>query len=497
MDSKILSINFGTDGYRGIIGDNFTFDVVGRISVSLAEYLSGDSKKTVAIGYDTRFLSEEFAMCAAAALMTSGIKVILSRGFCPSPVLSYYVRNNKCSAGIMITASHNPFMFNGLKFKSNLGSSMLEGDVKKIEKIVNARKNNKEGAKSRYVTAVSISEIAENKPDIFHRADFKKDYLNHVMKLSGIDEAVADADKKFLKSLRVVIDPMFGAGISYLSEIFSRLGIRWTSVNDAVNPSFPGLNPEPIDINLSRLKTSVKKIGSENFNAVGFATDGDADRIGAVDSMGIFIDSHKIFSVILDYLAKKGERGSVVKTVSVSRAVDRICENYGLKLHEVPIGFKNIAEVMLGKGSDVFIGGEESGGIGIASHLPERDGVFNALMLLKIMIEKQKNLAELVDGIFDGGYPYCYKREDIHIAQSKKDALINSLKKGTFDVPYRKNISSKNFMDGFKYNYADDSWLLIRPSGTEPVLRIYCETNDKARTNMLIKKVRQSIEKLK
>ncbi len=470
-----ILINFGTDGYRGVIGDNFTFDHVSRISLALGEYLKENLPKKVAIGYDTRFLSKEFALRATESLVSMGINVTLSDNFCPSPVLSYFVKNNGYDAGIMITASHNPFMFNGLKFKSRFGASMLESEVKKIEKIAN--ENNK----------INYNNCKKNTNN-FQYADFKKDYVRHIINLTGIDKAAINADEDFLKSLDVVIDPMFGAGMGYLSSILKEFSIKHTSINNTVNPAFPGLNPEPIDNNLCRLRYTLKKRGTKNKFAVGFATDGDADRIGAVDDGGNFIDSHKIFAIILNYLIKEGYCGSVVKTVSVSRSIGDICKKSNIKLYETPIGFKNIAALMIKNGSDVFIGGEESGGIGITSHLPERDGIFNALMLLKIMITNQKNLNELLTDIFGKNYPYFYKREDISIDETKKKLLVEKLKTDGFNTPFKNNIVTFNFTDGFKFEYNDGSWLLIRPSGTEPVLRIYAESKDEKAAGILIDK---------
>ncbi len=485
MMSNIL-INFGTDGYRGIIGDNFTFKHVERISRALGEHLKSNSSKKVAIGYDTRFLSKEFAVKSAESLESIGINVTLSDNFCPSPVLSYFVKDKGYDAGIMITASHNPFMFNGLKFKSRFGASMLQSEVKKIEKIVNTYGK-------RYDS--EDNKLKKNIYD-FSYADFKKDYINRIIDLTGLNKALSNADKDFIKSLYVVIDPMYGAGIGYLSSILKDFSVSHSSVNNNVNPAFPGLNPEPIDANLNKLKLSVKKRGIKNKFAVGLATDGDADRIGAVDYRGNFIDSHKIFTIILNYLIEEGFSGSVVKTVSVSKSIGDICSKNGIKIYETPIGFKNIAELMIKDGSDVFIGGEESGGIGVASHLPERDGIFNALMLLKIMIAKQKNLNELLKDIFGENYPYLYKRVDIKINDAKKLILIEKLKAEDFNLPFKNKITNFNFTDGFKFEYNDGSWLLIRPSGTEPVLRIYAESKDEKSTDYLINKTIEEINAL-
>ena len=501
MISAPAFINFGTDGFRGIIGDNFTFDAVNRISLSLAEYLKNEAgiSNTVAVGYDTRFLSKEFALAAAEALASKNINVIFSDNFCPSPVLSFFVKNNKCGAGVMITASHNPFMFNGLKFKSRFGSSMLESDVKQIEKIVNGGNFDKEGIRKSYYSGPVESGNSNNggsNNNCFEYADFKKKYIEHIIAFTGLDKTVSNSDKGLLKSMDVIIDPMFGAGIGYLSSILKRFPIKYGAVNNYVNPVFPGINPEPIDCNLFKLKSYLKKRGADNKFAVGFATDGDADRIGAVDSEGNFIDSHKIFSIILEYLIKEGYSGSVVKTVSVSKSIDNICRTHNINLIEVPIGFKNIAPIMIKEGSGVFLGGEESGGIGMTSHLPERDGIFNAIMLLKIMIVRGKNLNELLNDIFNEPYPYLYKREDLHIDGGKKRELIRKLKSGNFNIPFRKDLVSSNFIDGFKFEFRDDSWLLIRPSGTEPVLRIYAESKSKNKTDILLNKTKQEIDGL-
>ncbi len=498
MISVPISINFGTDGFRGIIGDNFTFEVVNRISLSLGRYIRNNATKpiavtmndcTVAIGYDTRFLSGEFAFVAAEALASMGIKVVLSDHFCPSPVLSYFVKNHLCSLGMMITASHNPYMFNGIKFKSAFGSSMLEADVKEIEIIANSSNFNKETRHEGYYIAPDRLDSGNN----FEYIDFKNNYIKHVIRYVEFDTVVSNAGKDLLNKLEITIDPMFGAGIGYLSSILERFSIKHNSINDNVNPLFPGLNPEPIDKNLSKLKLSVKEKGMKNKFAVGFATDGDADRIGAVDFEGNFIDSHKIFSIILNFLVEEGHSGSVVKTVSVSKSIDDICKKYNLKLFEVPIGFKNIAKLMIDMSNDVFIGGEESGGIGISSHLPERDGTLIALMILKIMIVRQKTLNELLFDIFNGTYPYVYKREDLYLHKEKKELLIKNLKNNSFKIPMKEDVISTNFTDGFKFEYKDNSWLLIRPSGTESLLRIYSESKDKNKASELIGSVKDEI----
>ncbi len=539
-DNNHIKINFGTDGFRGIIAENFDFDKINIISAALGLYLLKKNKSTIdsesnsrsaaekrssgsinnrndissaqdislystdnnnapaaassninniqsiAIGYDTRFLSEEFALSCANNLMKMGFNVLLSDFFCPSPVLSYSVKNNLCECGIMITASHNAFMYNGIKFKNNYGGSMLESDVKKIEGIANDILLNKELSLNTY--------FGDNiNPGKLIRVDFKKKYLDHIIKIIDLDSV----NSSILKNIDIVIDPMYGAGIGYISAVLKKYFVRHRTINNSINPNFPGINPEPIELNLKKLSAAVKKAGAKNKFAVGFATDGDADRIGAVDYQGNFIDSHKIFSILLNYLLEEGFKGEVVKTVSVSKTIDYLCNKYKIKLHEVPIGFKNIANLMINPKNNILIGGEESGGIGIKFHIPERDGVFNSLMLLKIMLVREKNLNELLNDIYDKEYPLEYKRLDIHIDNNIKEKLIGILKNNSFNIPFKEKIAAINLIDGYKFEYTDNSWLLIRPSGTEPVLRIYAESSDKKETELLIKKAITEINKIK
>jgi phosphomannomutase len=546
IENEHIKINFGTDGFRGIMAENFDFNKISIISSALGLYLLKKNKSknkpdiksdinsegnsyscsaieknnslneknginskknilsrsiarnassaatfsdidipSIAIGYDTRFLSKEFALSCAKNLVKMGFNVLVSDFFCPSPVLSYSVKNNLCECGIMITASHNAFMYNGIKFKNNYGGSMLESDVKKIEEIANCILSDKERLPHAY-----FSDNAKSGELI--KTDFKKKYLDHIIKIIDIGAV----NSPISKNIFVVIDPMYGAGIGYISDALKKFSIRHRVINNSINPNFPGINPEPIEFNLKKLSRTVKKAGADNKFAVGFATDGDADRIGAVDYKGNFIDSHKIFSILLNYLLEEGFKGEVVKTVSVSKTIDYLCGKYKVRLHEVPIGFKNIANLMINPKNNILIGGEESGGIGIKLHIPERDGVFNSLMLLKIMLVREKNLNELLNDIYDKEYPLEYKRLDIHIDNNIKEKLIKILKNNNFNIPFKEKIAAINLIDGYKFEYTDNSWLLIRTSGTEPVLRIYAESAEKKRTVLLIEKAINEINKI-
>ena len=614
-----IKINFGTDGFRGVIAESFNFDKINVISAALGIHLLKKNRSdnniknniyknieknssinknnylnslnniknitkenttkenitngniinnynigefdtvkfppavivtpaVIAIGYDTRFLSKEFALSCAENLIQMGFNVLLSDSFCPSPVLSYAVKNNLCECGIMITASHNSFKYNGIKFKNNYGGSMLESEVKEIEKIANdillnksndlsdinslvgLNNNNLNGLKlndlknkpnklendlsksldkslnndspdnsessllSSSISSIDIHSInnANAKSGELIKADFKKNYLDHLIKIIDIESI----SSPIFKNIEIIVDPMYGAGIGYLSSVLKKFSIKHKNINSTINPNFPNINPEPIELNLKKLSAAVRKIGKNNKFAIGFATDGDADRVGAVDYKGNFIDSHKIFSILLNYLLEEGFNGEVVKTVSVSKTIDYLCNKYKIKLHEVPIGFKNIANLMINPDNNILIGGEESGGIGIRFHIPERDGVFNSLMLLKIILIRKKNLNELLNDIYGKTYPLEYKRCDIHIDLDIKKKLIENLKKNNFNVPFKKEVAAVNFIDGYKFEYADNSWLLIRPSGTEPILRIYAESYEKEKTKLLIEKTINEINKI-
>ncbi len=575
-----IKINFGTDGFRGVIAESFNFDKIDVISVALGIYLLKKNKldnniyknieknssinennnvnnvnnvknttntniiddynigefdgiefspAAIAIGYDTRFLSKEFALSCAENLIQMGFNVLLSDSFCPSPVLSYAVKNNLCKCGVMITASHNPFKYNGIKFKNNYGGSMIESDVKEIEKIANDILLNKKLNQNNNLNSLNLNDLknkqnklendlnkslnndslnnfdsiesTESKDTYFTnnpksgkliKTDFKKNYLDHLIKIIDIE----NISSPIFKNMEIIIDPMYGAGIGYLSSVLKKFSIKYKNINSTINPNFPKINPEPIELNLKKLSAAVRKIGKNNKFAIGFATDGDADRIGAVDYNGNFIDSHKIFSILLNYLLEEGFKGEVVKTVSVSKTIDYLCNKYNITLHEVSIGFKNIANLMINPDNNILIGGEESGGIGIRFHIPERDGVFNSLMLLKIMLIRKKNLNELLDDIYGKVYPLEYKRCDIHIDNDIKKKLIENLKNNSFNVPFKKEVAAVNFIDGYKFEYTDNSWLLIRPSGTEPILRIYAESYEKEKTQLLIEKTINEINKI-
>lgn len=343
-------IKFGTDGWRAVISKDYTFDNVKIVAQAIADYIKEiDDKRPVLVGYDTRFMSEEYARLCAGVLVANGIKTYLTKKPTPTPVVSFTVKNMNLAGAIMITASHNPPQWNGIKFKGDYGGSALPSIIAEIEKHL-------------YKNEVKFAEPESS--NLFSFIDPDKEYFEHIEKL--VDLNLIAKSKPF-----AIIDPMHGAGVGYVKTLLEKYGIKHTQIRDERNPYFGGVNPEPIYKNLGKLIDTVV----QNKADIGLATDGDADRVGAVDEKGEFIDSHRIYALLLRHLVEvKGLKGGVVKTFSTTNMVPILANKYGLKIYETPIGFKYICELFLKE--DILIGGEESGGIGIKNHIPERDGIF-------------------------------------------------------------------------------------------------------------------------
>jgi alpha-D-glucose phosphate-specific phosphoglucomutase len=445
-------IKFGTDGWRGVIADDYTFDNVRRVGNAIAHYVhaSEDPAKGLVVGYDTRFGSRNFAEAISEVLAASGITVHLSDDYTPTPALSYAVVNLGVAGGVMITSSHNPWNWNGVKYKAGYGGSATPAIIKSIETALDTQKIERSGGK-------------------VLTADFKAPYVAAVKKFVDL-AAIQKAGFKF------AVDVMFGSGRGVLNGIFTEAGIDFIEIRSELNPLFPGINPEPILPHVELLQETVVREKC----AAGMATDGDADRLGAVAEDGSFVDSHKIFSVILEWLLKRRQwPGEVVRAFNTTRMIDRISARYGRKMHECGIGFKYICDLMLER--DILIGGEESGGIGIRRHLPERDGILNSLLLAAIMAEEGKPLGQLVRDLQQEYGEHHYARTDLHIPNDmKEDAIHRALARpatmGSFRV---KNVGTldgvKFFLDAPTNGNGAEAWVLVRASGTEPLLRIYCE----------------------
>ena len=450
-------VKFGTDGWRGIIADDFTFENVRVASTAIAHYVlkQEDATHGVCIGYDTRFGSKSFAKVVAEVLATAGIPVQLANGITPTPALSFAVRERGAAGGVMITSSHNPAEWNGVKYKASYGGSGKPSIISAIEGYLDQ-------PLPKAAIAAKVEEV-----------DFNADYIAAITKFADL-EAIKASGQKFL------IDCMYGAGRGVIAGIFTKAGIPFVEIRSEINPSFPGINPEPI---LPHIKASQVAVVAEKCDA-GFITDGDADRIGAVDEHGNVVDAHKIFSILLKWLLdRKGWPGDVTRAFNTTKMLDRIAAKYGRTLHEHGIGFKYVCDLMLEK--DILIGGEESGGVGISKHLPERDGLLNSLLLANVMADEKKTLGELVAALQEEFGEHQYDRIDMHITEELKQSAIARAKAGVSDFAGLKVLRVET-LDGIKFflenpvcankKNAAETWLLLRASGTEPLLRVYCES---------------------
>jgi phosphomannomutase len=451
-----IPIKFGTDGWRGIIADDFTFENVRRVAGAIASYVLKyeDATAGVFVGYDARFASPQAARVVAETVAAAGIPVKVANDYTPTPAVSYAVQQHGAAGGIMVTSSHNPWNWNGVKFKGKFGGSATPAIMKKIEEELAA------GALPKS-TKAAIEEV-----------DLKKDYVGAVCSFADID-LIAKTKFKF------AVDAMYGAGRGVLTGIFAQRGVQCVAIRQELNPLFPGINPEPIQPHTQMLQDVVVR---EKCDA-GLATDGDADRIGAVAEDGSFVDSHKIFCVLLRWLLEcKKWPGDVVRAFNTTRMLDRIAAKYGRKLYEVSIGFKYTADLMMEK--DILIGGEESGGIGYSRFLPERDGVLNCLMLANAMAEEGKPLGQLVSDLQREFGPHYYGRRDLHIPEDVKQNAIQRARSDSTQSLGRYHVLKKEHLDGVKFfldaptnGNGAEAWVLFRASGTEPLLRLYTEAS--------------------
>src|SRR5450631_1393546 len=447
-------IKFGTDGWRGIIADDFTFDNVRRVAGAIASYVlkHEEAQRGVIIGYDARFASPRAAQIVAEVIAVAGIPVKLANDYTPTPAISLAVKKRGAAGGVIITSSHNPWNWNGVKFKGNFGGSATPAIMKKIEEELAA------GAMPKG-TKAAVEEV-----------DLKKAYVAGVC-------AFADMDLIAKPKFKFAVDAMYGSGRGVLSGIFAERGVQYVAIRQELNPLFPGINPEPIEPHTAMLQRTVV---AEKCDA-GLATDGDADRIGAVAEDGSFVDSHKIFCVLLRWLLERKKwPGDIVRAFNTTRMLDRIAAKYGRKLHETSIGFKYIADLMME--SEILIGGEESGGIGYSRFLPERDGVLNSLLLANVMAEEGKPLGQLVADLQREFGPHYYGRRDLHISEEvKQSAIQRARSEGTQRVGHYKILKKENldgvkfFLDAPTHGNGADAWILFRASGTEPLLRVYAE----------------------
>lgn len=464
-------IRFGTDGWRGVIAEDFTFERVRQVAAALAETVNPG---VVFIGWDRRFLSQDFAKAVAEVMAGAGWEVRLAKTFCPTPAISLAVRDEQAAAGVVITASHNPPRWNGFKVKETFGGSARPQTTAALEASIARRmESNARLPRMPLAEAMRRGKVVEVDPG--------ERWMSAVRRQIDL-AAIARA------GWRIFVDPMHGAGAGWLARLLSEAGANVTEIRGDEDPCFGGVNPEPIEENLAALRTAMERdrlAGGSTAPRIGLALDGDADRIGAFDETVSFFDSHRIFASVLRHLIDRRELpGSVGQTVSSTVMVRRLAERRGRERIETPIGFKYLAEKMLEGG--MLMAGEESGGLGFSFHLPERDGAFSGLLLLEACAHAGLPPRELLETIFAEVGEWHYGRIDVHLDPSRSKEIVEVVKTLRPGELAAGRVSDRSEKDGVKFTFADDSWLLIRPSGTEPVLRIYAEAQSPARVKELL-----------
>lgn len=475
-----MTIHFGTDGWRAVISDTFTFTNLRMLSQAIADAIASDhwdksgnggvvpDPSRVVVGYDTRFLSDRYAGEMARVLAANNFTVFLSQSDTPTPAISFSVKNLNAIAGIVITASHNAPRYNGVKLKAAYGGSALPEQCRRVEVYLNDNESRARGPN------LMDFDLARQR-GLIQKFNPLPAYFDHLRTLINSD-LIAENPQRF------VVDSMHGSGRGVIKSFLQGTGCEIAEIRGEMNPGFGGVHPEPIARYLGALAGAI----GAGMGSFGLATDGDADRIGAMDERGQFVDPHKIMALALRYLVEhRGWSGAVVRTVSTTRMIDRLCKKYGLKMIETPVGFNRIADYMMSE--EVLIGGEESGGISFKGHIPEGDGPIMGLLLVELVAVMRKPLHALVDDLMQEVGPVFYERTDLRLQSPVAKAEMTDLlvRNAPAEIGGQK-VTQVSSLDGANYILADDSWLLIRPSGTEPVLRVYAEGRDTAMVRALL-----------
>lgn len=455
----MTKIKFGTDGWRAIIAKDFTVDNVARVASATAVWVKKHFEMpSIVVGHDCRFAGELFAETTAKIFANAGIKVYLAKDFVSTPMISLGTKNKKASLGVIITASHNPPSYNGYKLKGSFGGPLLPAEVQQIEDII-------PDTNTVDVESLSIEEFV--KKGLIEYVDLETMYVDHVEKNFDMDAIRAT-------NMNFAYDAMYGAG----QNVMRRLLPDITFLHSDYNPGFDGQAPEPIHKNLQEFSALISESGDID---CGLATDGDADRIGLYDNKGNFIDSHHIILLLINYLVKeKKMNGKVVNAFSVTPRVKKMCEHFGLEYQVVKIGFKYIAGIMIDE--DVLLGGEESGGIAIKGHIPERDGIWVGLTIWEYMVKSGKSLDDLIQEVYKIVGEFKFERSDMHLKEKLKVNIVENCKNNKYSAFGAYKVERVETIDGWKYFFDNGDWLMIRASGTEPVLRNYAEsaTTEKA-----------------
>ena len=472
--SKVMAeIRFGTDGWRGVIAEDFTFANARTVATAIARYVvrGEDARRGVLVGYDHRYASDKVAAAVAEVISSTGMPVWLADKPCPTPTISLLVRQRGAAGGLVITASHNPYSWNGIKYKASYGSSALPSIVAQIEKEL-------EG-----VLANGVPPLPPRK-DLIYWLEPRAPYLDTIEKLIDWQRL---RDAKF----RFVVDPMHGSSAGLLKELFDRNSVPCDEIRGRRDPLFGGVNPEPIEPHVDALRQAVR---AGKYDA-GFAADGDGDRIGAIDRDGSFVTPHQIFALLAWHLMGTRQLpGDIAKTFSVTKLIDKLAAKFSRKLHEVPVGFKYICELMLEQ--NILIGGEESGGIGTSLYLPERDATVSALLLAELMAWHGKSLGELLAALHSEFGEYHYGRVDLELKPGQKEKAISHFSDGKLSRVLDLPVARRENMDGIKLYLGDSGWVMVRASGTENVLRIYSETGKAETTRRVLDSVTETVHNL-
>ncbi len=466
----MTKIKFGTDGWRAIIAKDFTVDNVARVTIATAIWVKKNFEKpSVVVGHDCRFAGELFAETTAKVLANAGIKVYLAKDFVSTPMISLGAKTLGTSLGIIITASHNPPSYNGYKLKGHFGGPLLPDDIQKIEDII---------PETNSVDVENLSVADYVKAGMIEYVDLETMYVKHVEKNFDMD-AIRNTKMNF------AYDAMYGAGQNVMRRLLPDL----TFLHCDYNPGFEGQAPEPIHKNLIPFSTLISESGDID---CGLATDGDADRIGLYNGKGEFVDSHHIILLLINYLVtQKKMTGKVVNAFSVTPRVKKMCEHYGLEYQVTKIGFKYIASIMINE--DVLLGGEESGGIAIKGHIPERDGIWMGLTIWEYMVKSGKTLDQLIEEIYKIVGPFKFERSDMHLKEEVKVGIVENCKNDKYSSFGAYKVERIETIDGWKYFFSNDEWMMIRASGTEPVLRNYAEAATTEKAFAILKAVEKTL----
>jgi phosphomannomutase len=469
----MTSIRFGTDGWRGIIAEDFTFANARIVAHAIARYVvrGEDARKGVLIGYDHRFASDHIAAAVADTISATGTPVWLTDKPCPTPAISLLVRQRQAAGGLVITASHNPHRWNGIKYKASYGSSALPSIVAQIEtELDNIHRD-------------GVPPLPPRK-DLIQSLEPRSPYLDTIEKL-------VDWDRLRAAGFRFVSDAMHGSAAGLLPELFKRNGIACDEIRGTRDPLFRGAHPEPIDPHIDPLRQAVR---AGKYDA-GFCADGDGDRIGAIDRDGSFIDPHRIFALLVWHLVgTRNLPGDIAKTFSVTKLIDKLAAKFGRTLREVPIGFKYICELMLEQ--NILIGGEESGGIGTSLYLPERDATVSALLLAELMAWHGKSLGELLGALHAEFGEYHYGRVDLDLKPGQKEKALEHFSNAKMQKLLEWPVAGREDMDGIKLYLGKAGWVMVRASGTENLLRVYSETNKPETTRRVLGAVTEAVRSL-